>query len=289
MSCCQVRIAVPSKGRLRGPALKLLEAAGIEPLYDDSSRALVVPTTRDDVRIVFVRAEDIPGIVESNAVDLGITGLDYVVESGARVVEVADLGFGRARLVVAVPQDSGVEGVEELWDGVRVATKYVNIARSFFERVGVKARIIRVSGSTEVMPALGAADAVVDVVSTGTTMRIHGLKPIATIMETSARLIRSPKARAGGVIEEVEEAIVSVVRARKVKLLLMNVPDEALRRVLSILPAMSGPTIARVEAGRPMWEVLTAVPLEMLSRVVVEAKRRGARDIVVLNVERVIP
>jgi len=286
----QLRIAVPSKGRLRGPALKLLEAAGIEPLYGDTDRALVVPTSREDVKIVFVRAEDIPGIVASGAAELGITGLDYVVESGANVAEVADLGFGKARLVLAVPRSSGIRSVDELPDGVRVATKYVNIAKKFFAERGVSAHILRISGASEVMPSLGACDAVVDIVSTGTTMRLHGLTPIETIMETSARLIKTPVLRDDtGVVEEIVEAIRGVVRARGLKLLFMNVPDKHLQEVIKVLPAMSGPTIARIEAPEPMWEVMTVVPVEKLSRVVVEAKKRGARDILVLSVERVIP
>ncbi len=284
-----IRIAVPSKGRLKVPSLRLLEAAGIEPLYSDTDRALMVPTSKSGVRIVFVRAEDIPEIVASGAADLGITGYDYVVESGADVVELADLGFGSARIVVAVPKDSGIDSVYDIPDGARVATKYVNIARRFFDDIGVSVRIVKVSGSTEVMPSLGACDAVVDVVSTGTTMRLHGLKPLATIMETSARLIANPHVQRNGIVEEIVEAIRSVVRARQLKLLMMNVPDKVLSRVLEVLPSMSGPTLARIEAREPMWEVITAVPADRLSEVLVEAKRRGARDIIVLNVERVIP
>lgn len=287
----QLRIAVPSKGRLRAPALKLLEAAGIEPLYGDgASGALLVPTTRDDVTLVFLRAADIPGVVASGAVDLGITGYDYVAESGARVVEEADLGFGRARLVLAVPRSLDVRSPEELPGGVRIATKYVNVARAYAERVGLRAEILRVSGASEVMPSLGAADAVIDVVSTGTTLRLHGLEPIDTVLETSARLIRSPVPRgAGDALEEVVEAIRSVVRARSLKLVMMNVPDGRLREVIEVLPAMEGPTVARLESPRPAWEVITAVPVEALPRVVLEAKRRGARDIVVLSVEKVVP
>ncbi|BEP17962.1 ATP phosphoribosyltransferase [Pyrofollis japonicus] len=285
-----LRIAVPNKGRLRAPALRLLESAGIEPLYGDSDRALVVPTSREDVKIVYVRAEDIPSIVASGAAELGITGRDYVVESGARVEEVADLGFGRARLVVAVPRSSGIRSLEELPDGVRVATKYVNIARKFFEEHGIAAEILRISGASEVMPSLGACDAVVDIVSTGTTMRLHGLVPIATVLETSARLIKSPLVRDDeDTVNEVIEALRSVVRARRHKLVLMNVPDRVLHEVLSVLPSMSGPTLARIEAPEPMWEVMTVVPIDKLSKVVFEAKKRGARDILVLSVERVIP
>jgi ATP phosphoribosyltransferase len=285
-----LRIAVPNKGRLRAPALRLLESAGIEPLYGDSDRALVVPTSREDVKIVYVRAEDIPSIVASGAAELGITGRDYVVESGARVEEVADLGFGRARLVVAVPRSSGIRSLEELPDGVRVATKYVNIARKFFEKHGIAAEILRISGASEAMPSLGACDAVVDIVSTGTTMRLHGLVPIATVLETSARLIKSPLVRDDeDTVNEVIEALRSVVRARRHKLVLMNVPDRVLREVLSVLPSMSGPTLARIEAPEPMWEVMTVVPIDKLSKIVFEAKKRGARDILVLSVERVIP
>jgi len=282
---------VPNKGRLREPALRLLSSAGIEPLYGGDSRALLVPTTRSDVVLVYARADDIPVLVASGAVHLGVTGRDLVYEACVEdeVEVVLDLGFGSGRIVVAVPSGYEYTGLESL-EGRRVATKYVNIASRFFEERGVRVRIMKVSGATEVMPLLGAADAIVDIMSTGTTLRAHGLTPVETIMETSAVMIRGPVPEA---LEEtalqVVEVVRSVVNARGVKLVLMNVPDEALRAVLSVLPSMSGPMVAKLESPRPMWEVMVAARESDLPRIIVEARRMGARDIVILGVEKVVP
>lgn len=281
-----LRVAVPSKGRLKGPTLRLLYSAGIEPLQS-SDRSLIVPTSLDGVSLVYVRAEDVPSLVYSGAAQLGITGMDYVAESGVSVEQCLSLGFGRARLVLAVPEESSIREPGML-DGLRVATKYVNIARMYFERIGVKPRIIRISGSAEVMPRLGAADAVIDVVSTGTTMALHKLRPIDTIMETEAVIV-AQKCSGNDKVEQVVEAVRGVVNAKNTRMLMMNVPGPRLKDVLSVLPSMAGPAVTRLESKEEMWEVITAVPAKELSRVVYEAKKRGARDIVVLSLERVIP
>jgi len=190
-----------------------------------------------------------------------------------------------------VPVESGIKKPEDLPRGAKVATKYINIAKRFFDKIGVEVEIVRISGAAEVMPSLGAATAIIDVMSTGTTLKLHGLKPICVLLESSAKLVRSPRIDPykKDVVEEVIESIKSVVHAHKVKLLLMNVPDRHLRKVIEVLPAMSGPMIARIEAPEPMWEVITAVSIDDLSSVIVEVKKRGARDIVVLNIERVVP
>ena len=286
-----IRIAVPSKGRLRDPVLRILSAAGIEPLYGPDSRTLMAPTSWEGVSVVYVRPEDVPAIVSAGAAELGVTGQDFIAEYGGDGVEqVVELGIGKARLVVAVPSEAPYGSLEELPDGVRVATKFVNIASRFFESHGVRARIVRISGSAEVMPRLGVADAILDVSSTGTTLRLHGLRVLAEVMKTQAVLVRSRSVSPGNpLVEAVTEAVASVVRARHYKLVLMNVPDEALQKVLEVVPSMSGPTLARVEGETPMWEVIIMVPENRLGSVLVEAKKRGARDIVVLSVDRVIP
>lgn len=284
----KTRIAVPNKGRIRDPIIKLLEAAGLGPQYTpDNTRVLVAPTPNPDTVIVFLRHEDIPVAVEAGAVDIGFAGHDYVVEAGVAVREVLDVEIGRAKLMLAVPEGYA-DTVEELPKGVRIATKYVRIATNYVSRKGICARIVRVSGSAEIAPLLGIADAVIDVVSTGTTLSLHGLKPIDTVLETSVRLIVPKEVKSD--VMDVVEIIASVVRARKLKLVMMNVPDRCLEKVLSVLPAMAGPSISRIEGAKePMWEVITAVREDELAHVLLEAKRAGARDILVLNVERLIP
>lgn len=286
-----IRVAVPSKGRLRDPVLRLLSAAGLEPQYGPEGRVLMVPTNWENVSLVYVRPEDIPAIVSSGGAELGITGLDYVEEHGWEGLELeARLGLGKSRLVVAVPEEAPVRELAELPSGVRVATKFVNIARRFFAEKGVDARIIKISGSAEVMPKLGVADAILDVSSTGTTLRLHGLRVIAEVMRSEAVLLRGSHVDAGDPdVEALREAVSSVVRARGYKLVMMNVPDRVLDRVVEVLPSMSGPTLAKVEGPEPMWEVITVVPVQQLAHVLVEARKRGARDIVVLSIDRVVP
>ncbi len=284
-----VRIALPSKGRLREPAIDLLTAAGIRPAVN-ADRSLVVPTNIADIDVIYVRTEDIPSVVAEEAADLGITGYDYLVESGAEVVDLLDLGFGKARLVLA-----GISGapctMEGIPDGARVATKYVNITRRFFSIRGKPVKVVRVSGAAEIMPLIGVSEYIVDVVSTGTTMRIHGLKEIETVLETSARLIASKKSlkEEDGRIQEIVLAIKGVLEARGRKLVMMNVPGERLIDVLSILPGMAGPTVAKVMSEKPMWEVYAVVSEEEVLKTVADAKRRGARDILILAIEKVVP
>jgi len=286
----RLRIAVPNKGRLRTPALKLLEESGIDPIYDPGSRSLVTPTNLDDVYIVYARAEDIPGVVAAGAADLGITGHDLVMESGEDVEELLDLGFGRARLVVAVPEGSGIKSMNDIPSGIRVATKFTRLTEEFFRGLGIDVEIVKISGAAEVMPILGAADAIVDVMSTGTTLALHGLRPIHTVLESSARLVGGPSRDSRHeLVDWVVESLRSVILAKRRKLLLMNVPDENLRDVLSVLPAMSGPMVAKVQSEVPMWEVMAAVPLDEVPSLVVELRRRGARDIVALGLERLMP
>jgi len=281
---------VPNKGRLRYPALKLLEESGIDPVYDPGSRSLITPTNMDSVYIVYARAEDIPGVVAAGAADLGITGHDLVLESGEGVEELLDLGFGKARLVIAVPDDSGVRDINDIRPGTRVATKFVRLTGEFFRGIGVDVELVRISGAAEVMPILGAADAIADVMSTGTTLALHGLRPVHTVLESSARLIGRPSVAARrDLVDGIVESLRSVIMAKKRKLLLMNVPDENLKDVLSVLPSMSGPMIAKVESERPMWEVLAAVPLDRVPSLVVELRRKGARDIVAMGLERLMP
>ncbi len=287
-----IRIAIPSKGRLREPALKLLEAAGIKiAITSDSERILMSSTNYPYIQVIYIRTEDIPNVISEDAADLGITGHDYVVESKADVVELLDLRFGKARIVFAVHNSLGFSSVHEVSNGIRVATKYVNIAKEYFRHIGKKVKIVRVSGSTEIMPLIGVAEGVVDVTSTGTTLKVHGMKVLDTIMYTSARLIASRKALVTkkNLIDSIITSIKGVLNAEGKKLLMMNVHESNLKEVLKVLPAMAGPTIAKVESEEPMWEVYSVVSENELLKIISEVKAKGARDILVLSIERVIP
>lgn len=241
--------------------------------------------------IVLARASDIPTLVEGGAVDLGVTGYDYVVESGAEVAELLDLEFGGCRIVLAAPEESGIESPRNLTAQTRIATKYPSIAGNYLKVKGMKAKIVKVSGAVEITPLMNVAEAVLDIVDTGATLKIHGLRIVEEVLRSSARLIVNKKALAekGEKIKEITTALRSVLMARKKKLLMMNVPEEALQRVLGVLPSMGGPTLAKVEAPVPMWEVYSVVEEGEIPHVISSVKTAGARDIIVLPVERVVP
>lgn len=180
-----MRIAVPSKGRLHSPSLDLLAKAGLK--VDRNSRSYVVSV--DELEIVFARAADIPVYVHFGAVDLGITGHDLVLEREADVYELLDLGFGWCKVVVAVPEEKPVSSVYELPQGSKVATSLPHIASRYFEGLGLSVEVIEVEGAVEIAPRLGLADAIVDLTTTGTTLRENRLKEIAVVLESTARLI----------------------------------------------------------------------------------------------------
>jgi ATP phosphoribosyltransferase len=287
-----MRLAIPNKGRLQQPTVELLNAAGIKLLSTDE-RALIIQTNWSEVEVVMARPEDIPYLVESGGALLGVTGYDYVIESGADVELVLPLDFGKAKIVFAVPRSWGIASVEELsriGGEIRIATKYYNIAGNYIRRKGLRAKLIKVSGATEVMPYLGAADAVIDVASTGTTLRIHGLEPIDVVIETRAFVIAKKsweKDAEANIANIVLTMVRGVIEGKNKKMLFMNVPEDKLQDVLTILPAMLAPAVTKLSSGNA-WEVLTVVDEDSLPKIVAKALEAGARDIVVVDIEKVI-
>jgi ATP phosphoribosyltransferase len=284
-----VKIAVP-KGHLEETTVRLLESSGIGAVNRES-RQLFAKTNDPEIELVFVRAQDIPDLVEKGATDLGITGYDLVRESGADVVELLDLGFGYTKVVVAAHEKSGIESAKDIKSGMRVATEFPNVAGRYFTGKGKKIELTRVTGAAEITPFIGVADLVVDITSTGTTLRTHGLQIIDTILESSARLIanrRSLKEKKAK-IEDISTAIESVIRARGRKLILLNVPKAKLMSIKRIMPGMAGPTVSKVEAAEPMLAVQAVVESDKVYEIVRKAKQAGARDILVVPIERILP
>lgn len=284
-----MKIAIPNKGRLKEPVLQFLSTVGVKGNFSDD-RALIVPTNWEGVQLVMVRTEDIPNIVESGASELGITGFDYVVESNAEVEELIRLDFGKSKIVFAVPTNWNVDKVEEISREIRIATKYYNIAKQYVERKNIKAKIVKISGAAEVMPSLGAADAIIDVMSTGTTLKLHGLKPIDTIMESRATVIANKDWMRSDEADRINMLLTMMkgaLMARNKKMVFMNVPDSKLDNVISSLPAMLSPTLSKL-ARSDAWEVITVVEEDLLPEVIAKVKSSGAMDIVVVDIEKVI-
>jgi ATP phosphoribosyltransferase len=212
-----ITVALPNKGRLSEKALALFERAGLRAEFT-SERALVAGLG-DDFRAIFVRAADIPEFVADGAAEVGVTGGDLVAESGRDVQTLLDLGFGRCRLAVAVPDASGIHSAAEVPAGSRVATSFPRITETFFRKAGIPIELARVSGACEIAPHLGVADVIVDLVSTGSTLRVNGLREVETVLESTAQLVVSQKAWADAgqraTLEELVAALESVLRAER--------------------------------------------------------------------------
>ena len=286
----EIRLVLPNKGRLYEPTLELLSRAGFILLERDE-RALYARTSDPDLSIIFVRAADIPKFVESEAADLGITGFDYICESRAKVREILDLDFGRARIVLAAHERFGIRTLEDIASNTRIATKLPVITEEFLAENKKKASIVKISGAAEIMPHIGVADMIVDTMSTGTTLKTHGLAIVSEVLQSSARLIANESSLISkdSKINELALAFESVIRATKKKLIMMNVPEANLEAVVKTIPSMSGPTLAKVESETPMWEVYSVIDEKEIYRVINQAKKAGARDILVLPIERIIP
>jgi len=182
----KIRIAIPSKGRLKQPSIQALQRAGINILEEE--RTYFSKTSDPKFEAIFARAFDVPLYVQYGAVDLGITGHDIILEREADVHELLDLGFGKCQLVVAVPENSTIRSINEISEVARVATEYPNLSRKYFEGLGKQVEILAVRGTAELAPKLGLAQIIVDVSSTGETLRKNNLKVIATILDSTCRL-----------------------------------------------------------------------------------------------------
>ncbi len=283
-----VRFAIPNKGRIAAPVREIVERGGLH-LQDDDDRRLVSKTLDPQVEVLFARSIDIPAYVESGAADLGVTGRDMVAEKGSRVEELLDLHIGIARLVVAVPEESLATDLADL-SGARVATEFPSLTAAFFTRNGVSVSLVPVGGACEATPELGIADAIVDLVSSGTTLRSHHLRILDTVMDTSTVVIANPESLRNKEekIAEISLALESVVRARGQRYLMMNVRRSALDEIQRILPGLSGPTVMEVASSEDLVAVHVVVEEERIYRLISQLRRAGGRDILVIPIERMI-
>jgi ATP phosphoribosyltransferase len=286
-----ITLAVPNKGRLSEKSVELLARAGLRAELT-SERALVA-SLGDDFQAIFVRAADVPEFVADGAAQVGITGADRVAESGRDVETLLDLGFGRCRLAVAVPESSGVRAPADVRPGTRVATSFPRLARAFFERAGVPVEIACVSGAAEVAPHLGVAEVIVDLVSTGSTLRVNGLREVATVLESSACVIgRRPWDATPDVRDRVREllaALESVLRAVEKRYVMANVPRDRLAQVREVLPGITGPTIVEVLDGGGWVAAHAVVDEARIYQTIARLKALGAEGILVTRIERLMP
>lgn len=280
-----VRLAVPNKGRLQQPTATMLEQGGFS--YEKTERALAVPVRNMDLEVLFVRTDDVAEFVADGVADLGITGIDLLTESGMKLEIIERLGFGHCRLTAAVPRVSDIDTLEGL-EGARIATSHPATTQRFFDDRGIGITTVPLSGSVEVAPKLDIADAVVDLVSSGSTMLINDLRPISDILESEAVLVgREGMSEANGTIGQVILTIQSVVAARRKRYVLMNAPRDAVATLERLIPGFEAPTVIPL-AHDGMVAVHSVVDSARLSQVLPQLKEAGASGILVLPIDQLI-
>lgn len=278
-----MKIAIPAKGRLREPAVHLLEEAGLGP-EEPGERALAFACRNAPVEVLLVRAADIPEYVQDGVVDCGITGADLVRERGATVSELLRLGFGSCTLEAAVPQESPARTLAEL-AGLRIATVFPRLARELLAEREIAVQLVDVTGSVEVAPRLGLADAIIDLVSSGNTLRTNGLRSLGVLFSSEAVLVGG--AEPDDAALQLAGVLRSVVDARATRYLMMNAPESALPALCELVPGGRAPTVlALAEPG--MVAVHALVPAADVWRLLPQLEAAGASSILLVPVERML-
>ncbi|RPJ54296.1 MAG: ATP phosphoribosyltransferase [Methanobacteriota archaeon] len=288
-----ISIALP-KGSLEAQTLQLFKEADLEVKRTDRDYNPRISDERIG-KVKILRPQEIPTYVQMGYFDLGISGLDWVEETGADVVEVANLSFsktgeGNVKIVIAVYRDEPIEDVTGIRPNSRITTEYPNLTRSFFETLGIPVQLFTSYGASEAkVPDL--MDVVVDLTETGTTLRKNGLKIIGQIMESHTALIANrdawedpAKRRA---IEQIRSLLIGVIEGRQQVLLTMNVPSDSLQKVIAVLPAMKKPTVSSLH-GIDYFSIQTVVHKNIVNQLIPELKDAGAEDILEIPIAKIV-
>jgi ATP phosphoribosyltransferase len=288
-----LKIALPNKGRLADDTRELFGDAGL-PVLSKGDRALSA-SLGGEFEALFVRAQDIPEFVADGVADVGVTGWDLVRESGRPVEGRLDLGFGECRLIAAAREDSIVRDLDDIPVDARIATSFPNVTREFFQTRNQNVEIVPISGAAEIAPLMGIAEIIVDITSTGSTLRVNGLREIGTLLNSRAQLVTrcdtvfeqgGPKAEA---LDSLIMALDSVVRARGKRYLMANVPRRSLDAVKQIIPGINGPTVIDILNGGDRVAVHAVVDAGTVYKTIRALKALDASGILVTRVERLMP
>ena len=283
----RLRLAVPNKGRLVEPTLALLHASGL--VFEEHDRSLVARVQNQPLDILFVRTGDVVEFVADGVADAGITGADILAEVGRELPVIARLGYGRCRLAAAVPSDAPARAIEDL-AGQRVATSHPHNAKSFFAERGIPVEVVPLSGAVEVAPRLGLADAIVDLVSTGSTLQMNGLRAIGDVLASEAVLVAGPTAQEQrpAELDSIVAMLGSVIAARGRKYLMMNAPATHLAELEDLLPGLESPSVIPL-AHAGMIAIHSVVGADEVWGLLPRLKAAGASGILVLPIEKILP
>ncbi|WP_270738235.1 ATP phosphoribosyltransferase [Coprobacter fastidiosus] len=281
-----LRIAVQSKGRLYEDTMDLLTEAGIK--LSSAKRTLLIPARNFPVEILFLRDDDIPDSVSSGVADIGIVGKNEFMEKEKQARIVKNLGFSKCRLSLAIPKDEEYQGLE-WFSGRKIATSYPVILNKFLKDNHINADIHVITGSVEIAPGIGLADAIFDIVSSGSTLVSNRLKEVEVVVESEAILIANNNLTDEKleILEELIFRINAVQAAEDKKYILMNVPNNSLDKILEVLPGIKSPTI--MPLAKEGWSsVHTVLEEKRFWEIINKLKTAGAEGILVLNIEKMV-
>ena len=284
-----LKIAIPNKGRLSEKIYDLLNCAGLVfPSKDE--RTLQVTTKDKKYSIIFVRTQDIPMFVENGIADIGFTGFDILTELKSNVDKIFDLDFGYCEMVVAVKDEDTYKTPSDLPQNLKIVTSFPNIAREYFEKLGKTPKIIEVSGATEITPRLGLSDVVVDITSSGSTLKSNKLRIIDKILESTAIIIANKNLTEAQKekTDTLLRALKSVIDAREKKYLMAHVPKASLEEIRNFLPGLSSPTIMTLAGDDEHVVMHVVVDADRVFDSIDKLKKLGGQGILIMTVDQMV-
>jgi ATP phosphoribosyltransferase len=281
-----IRIAIQKSGRLNEDSLRILKECGIA--IDNGKDQLKATARNFPLEVFYLRNSDIPQYLVDGVVDIAIIGENLLVEKGGSIGVVEKLGFSKCRVSLAVPKSEKYASLE-YFQGKKIATSYPNTVQQFFDQRGITADLHVINGSVEIAPNIGLADAICDIVSSGSTLFKNNLKEVEVLLASEAVLAASPKisAERSAILDKLVFRLKSVLQARQNRYVLMNVPNDKLKEVTAILPGMRSPTVLPL-AEKGWSSVHTVINKDTFWEVIDELKSAGAEGILVCPIEKMV-
>ncbi|MBJ6368675.1 ATP phosphoribosyltransferase [Snuella sedimenti] len=282
----KLRIAVQKSGRLNEDSMKILKDIGIS--IDNGKDQLKASARNFPVEVFYLRNGDIPQYLKDGVVDVAIIGENVLIEKGKDIRIAEKLGFSTCRVCIAVPKSMGYNGIKDL-EGKRIATSYPNTVQDYLDKNGVKSNLHIINGSVEIAPNIGLADAICDIVSSGSTLFKNNLKEVETILKSEAVLAVSPvlTEEKEAILSKIQFRIKSVLKGRQSKYILLNAPNDKLQDIINVLPGMKSPTV--LPLAEDGWSsVHSVINKNEFWDVIDELKNNGAQGILVCPIEKMV-
>jgi ATP phosphoribosyltransferase len=287
-----ILLALPNKGRISKPVNEILEKAGLK--ISVHGRSLFAKTVDEEIKVMFARAKDIPEFVRDGVADVGVTGYDLMLERGTEdeLEMLLDFKFGNARLVIAAPENSPVNSIDDITNKMKIATEFPGLTKRYLESKGLDLEIIELSGATEIAPFIGVSDLICDLTSTGTTLKLNRLKEVDNVVSSTTRLVANKKSMDDHLkrvkIDQIVSGIKSVLYAQTKRLVMMNAPKSKVSEITAIIPGMGGPTVSEILSNNDMFAINAVIDENKVFETVSNLEKLGARDILVLPIERIL-